>query len=98
MAKRDRKSLVVIDGATGTATPPPPPPKRRQFRLTSLAAVRKEMAGVYADMRNKDIDTQDGTRLVYALSCIGKVIEVADLEQRLAILEGGGSGRLEIED
>jgi hypothetical protein len=52
-----------------------------------LEAVRREMARVYRDMRNRKIDSQEGTRLVYVLSQIAKVHEIAVLEKRLIELE-----------
>lgn len=45
------------------------------------------MARVYRDMRGDRIDTQDGTRLVYALSQIGKLIEASTIERLIEALE-----------
>jgi hypothetical protein len=63
---------------------PPAPPK---IRLSDLESVRREAAAVYRDMRRGAIKTQDGTRLIYALDRIGHLLEVAQLEQRIAALE-----------
>lgn len=81
---------------------PPTPPK---IRLCDLEATRLEMAAVYRDMRGGRLDTSEGSRLVYALSQIGKLIEAAALERRIDELErllaGEQSGllnRMEDED
>lgn len=58
-----------------------------KIRLSDLESVRREASAVYRDMRRGAIKTQDGTRLVYVLDRIGHLIEVAQLEQRIAALE-----------
>ena len=45
------------------------------------------MARVYRDMRNRKLDTSEGSRLVYVLSQIGKAIIDGEIEQRLIALE-----------
>ena len=45
------------------------------------------MARVYRDMRSREIDPQDGTRLTYVLAQLGKMHELADVEQRVIALE-----------
>jgi hypothetical protein len=62
-----------------------PTPSRRG--MNTLTDVRREMSRVYRDMRKDKIRTQDGTRLVYVLSMIGKIIESSDLQNRLEALE-----------
>jgi hypothetical protein len=59
----------------------------RRDRLASLTEVRFEMARVYRQMRSGKVRTQDGTRLAYVLSMIGKLIEATDLQARLEALE-----------
>lgn len=90
----DESSGQIIDGETGL--PDPTPPKltgkdgkpRRRIDLSSLRDVRLEMAHVYREMEAGLIETQDGTRRVYVLAEIGKVITVAEIERRLTELEG----------
>lgn len=55
--------------------------------LKTIDDVRVEMARVYRAMKGKALETQDGTRLVYVLSQIGKMIETADIERRIGVLE-----------
>ena len=71
----------TVDGAKLVPIPTPP------VNLHNLEAVRREMARVYRDMRTRKIDSQDGTRLVYVLSQIAKVHEIAVLEKKVAELE-----------
>jgi len=63
------------------------PSRSRRPDLATLADVRREMGKVYRDMKRTAIKSQDGTRLVYVLSAIGKLIESSDLQERLEALE-----------
>ena len=63
----------------------PTPPARVDLR--NLEAVRREMARVYREMRAGELPPESGTRLVYVLDRIGKLIETAQVEQRLVELE-----------
>ena len=71
---------------------PPPvevldPTPATKVDLRNLEAVRREMARVYREMRAGDIAPENGTRLVYVLDRIGKLIEIAQVESRLMELE-----------
>jgi hypothetical protein len=68
-------------GATEVLDPPP------RIDLRNLEAVRREMATVYREMRAGEIPPENGTRLVYVLDRIGKLIEIAQVEARLIELE-----------
>ena len=57
------------------------------IHLKTIDDVRLEMAKVYRDMKSQKIPTHDGTRLVYVLAQIGKMIELHDIERRLEKLE-----------
>lgn len=83
MSVRRSKKMAVDRAIEGELLPPSPP----KIALSNLESTRREMASVYRDMRGGRIDTQDGTRLVYALSQIGKLIELATLERRIGELE-----------
>lgn len=60
---------------------------RSFIRLKTVDDVRAEMARVYRDMRSKRIDMADGTKLIYALSQIGRVVEVVRIERRMDALQ-----------
>ena len=73
-----------------TVAPPPLtvlPRKERRIGLLKLDQVREEMARVYREMRRGELELQDGTRLVYVLTQIGKMIEATDIEERLKAME-----------
>lgn len=57
------------------------------IHLKTLHDVRIEMAKVYRDMKRREVSAQDGTRLVYVLSQIGRVIESQVIEGRVEAVE-----------
>nr|WP_164503148.1 hypothetical protein [Nitrosomonas sp. JL21] len=65
----------------------PAEPTSRQIKLVTVMDCKREMARVYRDSRQGRIDIQDGTRLVYMLAQVGKLIEVSELEKRIEALE-----------
>ena len=64
-------------------------PTHREIHLKSIDHVRLEMGKVYREMRSGRIPTHEGTRLVYVLGQIGKMIELYEIEKRLEVLEQG---------
>ena len=84
----DTKSTVLIDNTSGRLMPTP----TKKIDLATVDDVRLEMARVYRDMKCGAIETSDGSRLVYTLSAIAKMIEIHDIEKRIALLEGNNIG------
>ncbi len=80
-AVRNREALT-LDQQGKTLAPIPP-----KIDLSDANAIRREMATVYRDMRRGNIETQDGTRLVYVLDALRKCFETSVLQQRLEVLE-----------
>ena len=78
------RAPATIDGATLKLLPTP---GRRKPQLTSMEGVRVEMAPVYREMESGKRDSQEGSRLVYVLSQIGKVLEFTEIERRIARIE-----------
>jgi hypothetical protein len=78
----DIKSPVTIEAKSGKVLPTPV-----KIDLKSIDDIRLEMARVYREMRSNSIESQDGTRLVYVLAAIGKLIELHDIEKRIEMLE-----------
>jgi hypothetical protein len=74
----------TINGTTLTVLPTP---RRRRVQLDRLEGVRVEMARVYREMESGRRDSQDGSRLVYVLTQIAKVLELTEIERRLNQLE-----------
>jgi len=70
---------VAIDAIDKSTTP--------SIHLKHIDDVRLEMAKVYRDMKQQKILAHDGTRLVYVLTQIGKMIELHDIEKRVNIIE-----------
>jgi uncharacterized protein YjhX (UPF0386 family) len=81
----ERCNTDAADSPTGSGVRLLPTPYR--IDLKTLDDVRVEMARVYRDMRTGRIESQDGTRLVYVLAQIGKIIEAGDVEKRVEALE-----------
>lgn len=73
---------VTIDGHSGMVDPIP-----REIKLKTADDVRLEMAKVYREMRRGDLDVSEGSKLVYVLGAIGKVIELTEIEKRISHLE-----------
>jgi hypothetical protein len=76
---------ATIDGASLRVLPTP---TRRKAQLTSMEGVRCEMARIYREIESGKRDSQDGSRLVYVLTQIAKVLEFTEIERRLIVLEG----------
>ena len=89
--KESVREPQTIDGATLTVLPTP---TRRKPQLDRLEGVRVEMSRVYREMESGKRDTQDGSRLVYVLTQIAKVLELTEIERRLIRLEGTANGQL----
>ena len=64
-----------------------PTPRRRKAQLDRLEGIRVEMSRVYREMEAGRRDSQDGSRLVYVLTQIAKVLELTEIERRLIALE-----------
>jgi hypothetical protein len=75
-------SPVTIYEPTNLIEPTP-----REIHLKTIDHIRLEMAKVYRDMKLQKIPAADGTRLVYVLAQIGKMIEAHELERRINLLE-----------
>ena len=82
MSNTDINDPVTLDNASGKVLPTP-----SKIDLKSIDDVRLEMAKVYRKMKSRDIETSDGTKLVYVLGHIAKMIELYDIEKRIELLE-----------
>ncbi len=82
------KHPVEIDGVTGAIDDLPyTKGTRYRAKLDTMQDVRREMAKVYRESRSGVVEIVDGTKLVWMLQAVGKVIEGSDLEKRIEILE-----------
>ena len=82
--KETHREPETIDGTTLRLLPTP---RRRKPQLTTLEGVRSEMARIYREMEARKRDNQEGSRLVYVLTSITKVLELVEIERRLTALE-----------
>lgn len=68
------------------------PTPRRRMDLKTLKQVRTEMARVYREVRNGQMYSTEGARLVFMLAQIGKMVELSELEKRIEHLEALSNG------
>lgn len=78
----DKNHPLTVDNISGKVLSTP-----LKIDLKSIDDVRLEMAKVYRKMKSREIEASDGTKLVYVLGQIGKMIEVYDIEKRIELLE-----------
>lgn len=64
-------------------------PDSRHPRLATLRDAAVELAKVYRQVKAGKLDEEAGRSRAYMLRVLGQIIEVADLEQRIAVLEQG---------
>lgn len=76
------QSPVTFENTSGKVVATP-----KKIDLSTINDVRLEMASVYRGMRSGSIETSDGSRLVYVLTQVGKMIEMHDLELKIKLLE-----------
>jgi hypothetical protein len=82
------KYPVEIDGETGEVeTLTPQKGQRYRCKLDTMQDVKREMAKVYRESRSELIDPVTGTKLVWILQSVARVIEGSDLEKRIEVLE-----------
>ncbi len=62
-------------------------PIPRPGPLNTLRRVRGELARVYRDARTRRLDPADATKLTYMLGTLARILEVDQLEERIAALE-----------
>ena len=73
----------IIDHSSGELLPTP----ARKVDLATIYDVKNEMAKIYRGMKCGSIEPSDGTKLVYVLSAIGKLVELNEIEARITLLE-----------
>ena len=82
MTETEFNEPMTIDNKSGKVLPTP-----KGIKLKTIDDVRVEMASVYRGMKSGSIETSDGTKFIYALGAIGKMIEIHDIEKRIELLE-----------
>lgn len=79
----DTEHQRTIDNTSGKLMHTP----SKKIDLATVDDVRLEMARTYREMKSGSIQTSDGTKLIYVLCQIAKMIELYDIENRLTLLE-----------
>lgn len=80
---------VTIDAITLSLIPTP-----QTIHLKTADDVRLEMGKVYREMRTNKLPIEDGSKLVYTLGQIGKIIEVSEVQKRIEAVERILNGRI----
>ena len=83
------------EGKTLSLVPTPPvsgevlpfQDKHPTIHLKTLHDVRIEMAKVYRAVRTGQLESQEGSRLVYMLSALGKAVEAHQVSERLDAID-----------
>ena len=65
---------------------PAPLPLPKTGHLDSILGIRRELGKIYRDMRRKRLDCADGTKLVFVLMSMAKLLEKSAFDERLAEL------------
>lgn len=61
--------------------------RRTRVRLDSVSDIRREAARIYRKALEGEVKIDDMSRLINALSVIGRMVEGSDLESRIEALE-----------
>lgn len=96
---------TLATSLNGEASASKPHPR---INLSTLENIRLEMSRVYRSMRSGLIDTRDGSRLIYSLTSIGKILEAEEAAKQIrelttievkqsSVLEGIDLGALSVE-
>lgn len=72
--------------------PETPTPPIRVGRLNTLSKVRRELARLYADLRNDRVTSRVAGSGAYILTAITKTLEAEIIEHRIAALEERAAG------
>lgn len=79
-----------------TEKSPDPLPLKRRGRLNTTTDVRRQLARLYFDLRQKRVDSKTAGTGAYVLSVLLKAVEIDVIEARITALEqrastaGGG--------
>lgn len=87
--KKETKKTKVVEGEVFSNDPTP-----QRTKLVTLVDCRREMVRVYRDARAGHMIISDGTRLIYMLGQIGRMIESSDIEKRIEVLERLNNGKI----
>lgn len=87
MAKKCTNDEPEGRASAGDQPSPPGGAKRLRLRLNTVDDVKKELARLYRDARAGQLETHDASRMANMLAILGRIIEGADIEERMEALE-----------
>lgn len=90
MNSTDTHTTKRDDTTTAAHTPTP---KRLRLPLKTLDDLQRELARLYRGAKSGTIAVADASRLANILQILGRLIEGADLERRIAALEANQETR-----
>lgn len=74
---------------------PDPSPSRLRLPLTTVEDIRRELARLYREAKSGRRDVGDASRLAHMLGLLGRMVEGAELERRIAALEAAAAANSE---
>lgn len=83
----NQSSQQALEGEHIPADKAGAPPKRRRFRLTDARGVRRELAALYAELRNGETDIEMVKAGGFILRCLLESIRADEIERRITQLE-----------
>lgn len=84
MAQKNSIKAPGRGAGSGKADTPAP---RLRLKLSTIDDVKAELARLYRSAKAKQTDVGDASKLANMLALLGRLIEGADLERRIAAIE-----------
>lgn len=84
MAQKSSRESSRRGAGVGKADAPAP---RLRLKLSTIDDVKREMARLYRSAKARQMDVGDASKLANMLALLGRLIEGADLERRIAAIE-----------
>lgn len=82
---RNGSANVAGSGASSRDDDAPPP--RLRLKLSTIDDVKRELARLYRSAKAGQMDVGNASKLANMLALLGRLIEGADLERRIAAIE-----------
>ena len=67
-------------------------PPRLRLKLATIDDVKTELARIYREGKAGTRDVAEVSKLANVLALLARLVEIGDLEKRIAALEGGNDG------
>ena len=87
MAKKSTGGQPETRASAGDSPSPPRGAKRLRLRLNTIDDVKKELGRLYREARAGEVETHEASKMANMLAILGRIIEGADLEERMDVIE-----------